>query len=688
MTQENIPVKTGLLDLLRLSQGVQFFIPAYQRNYTWTANKEVKQLLDDITAVLVGERSKHFIGIMIYLEKALSPYKRERSVIDGQQRLTTMFLTLYAIKEIMLERGLKEDAKKLETLYMINLFDESNKYKLKPLVSDDDVYQKIVNREFEKIKGSQSKVWLNFNYIKTYIIKLIENYELDKIIEAVNKLYLVCVPIGDDDYPQKIFESINATGSKLTASDLIRNFILMPLQSDLQELFYEKYWKELEKLVSADSNKLESFFRLFIIAKRQVSIQKNAVYKAFTEWHDDNFESFGTEGIFKEVLKYAKYHNDLYKAPTSTLDQSIRKSVDEFRSVLSEMPASLLMEMYRLYDQQKISGEQLNNIITILNAYLLRRYLCGIDTSVIAHFFPIILKETFAECNGYYQNIVDIFKKNLVNRNKGTAQEMPDNKKLFDRIRNANMYNLKTWLSVLFNKLESEGNPAPVDFSHLSIEHLMPQTATPEWLSTLSCSKEEYEENVHRLGNLTLAARADNSKMGNKVWGYKNKVLESTAHLKMNQDLYKKDNWSLKDIEDRTEFLIGEIARLYPYFELEDSKINKISICIDKFGIYAQGIFYPDNGCVEILEGSTIYTEMPTADKYPDIEALRAELKEEGIIGERDGNLTFLENYTVYAKNSKLTGLSAAASIILHGNRSGYEQWRTEEGKALEKVIS
>ena len=53
----------------------------------------------------------------------------------------------------------------------------------------------------------------------------------------------------------------------------------------------------------------------------------------------------------------------------------------------------------------------------------------------------------------------------------------------------------------------------------------MPQTPTPEWLEALGCDKETYEENLHRLGNLTLAARADNSKMGNKVWEYKNKIL-------------------------------------------------------------------------------------------------------------------------------------------------------------------
>ena len=52
MIQDNTPAKVGLLELLLASSGVQFVIPAYQRNYTWTSNREVKQLLDDITAML------------------------------------------------------------------------------------------------------------------------------------------------------------------------------------------------------------------------------------------------------------------------------------------------------------------------------------------------------------------------------------------------------------------------------------------------------------------------------------------------------------------------------------------------------------------------------------------------------------------------------------------------------------
>ena len=166
MQQNNTPTKTGLLELLRGSQGTQFVIPAYQRNYTWTAGKEVKQLLDDIKIVLSGERNKHFIGIMIYLETSISPYQRECSVIDGQQRLTTIFLILYAIKEFMLEKGMDREAEALEYQFLVNPFIETSKYKLKPLVSDDAVYQQIVSRDFDNIREKKSNVYLNFCYIK------------------------------------------------------------------------------------------------------------------------------------------------------------------------------------------------------------------------------------------------------------------------------------------------------------------------------------------------------------------------------------------------------------------------------------------------------------------------------------------------------------------------------------------
>ena len=81
------PKRTGLLEFLRNSNGCQFIIPVYQRNYAWTAEKEVKLFFNDLGKVLNGTYHNHFLGIMIYLDKTLDYKSREFSVIDGQQRL-------------------------------------------------------------------------------------------------------------------------------------------------------------------------------------------------------------------------------------------------------------------------------------------------------------------------------------------------------------------------------------------------------------------------------------------------------------------------------------------------------------------------------------------------------------------------------------------------------------------------
>ena len=678
--QENVPFKAGLLELLRVSDGVQFVIPAYQRNYTWTANKEVKQLLEDVKAVLTRKRNKHFVGIIIYLEKSFSAFRRERSVIDGQQRLTTIFLTLYAIKELMTIQGKKQDAEMLEGMYLINRYDETNRFKLKPLVSDDTVYKHIVMGDFDAIEEKESKVWLNYVYIKKYIQELLSTYSFNDILEALNKMYIVGVPIAESDYPQKVFESINATGAKLTASDLIRNFILMPIESDKQDLFYDRYWKRIETLIDSDSKKLEAFFRFFLIAKRQVAINKSAVYYAFTEWFDNKLAETDVEGILKEIVDYADSFNLIYRAKLDNLNIILRPSIEEFRYILSDMPAPLMLELFQLNKIGKLGTQEMSEVITILNSYLMRRQLCDLDTSSISRYFPTLLKETMADCDGDYTNIVEIFKKNLVNRNKGNSQEMPDNKKMLDRILNANMYNLRTWLAIFLRKLEQENNPATVDFSKLSIEHLMPQTPTDEWYAALGCDKETYNQNVHRLGNLTFAAKPDNSKMGNQVWEYKNKILASTSHIKINAEILAKPQWTLQEIEKRTRQLINDMIRLYPYYEASETTIEKIPISIEHSLGRADAYYYPDNRSVEIQQGSVLSY---TANPFNEIEDTFNKLVDDEMIIDLDGKLVFVDNYVVYPKRANSTALSTAAAIIVNFSCNGWTTWCTEDDKPI-----
>lgn len=681
------PVRTGLLDFFKNSNGCQFVIPVYQRNYTWTAGKEVKQYLDDLKSVLIDEYSNHFLGIIIYLDTPLDFATREFSVIDGQQRLTTTFLILYAIKFLMKEQGATDAINNLEGQFLTNPFVSNDriKYKLKPLFSDDDVYQFIVKDKVNQIENRESKIYKNYIYILNYIRELNGLYDYNQILLALNKLYVVCIPLSSNDNAQKIFESINATGVKLTASDLIRNFLLMDLDSEKQEEYYRDYWMELEKYLSDDSKKLENFFRFYLAVKNKTLPNKNAVYKEFVNWYIIQKNTLGRAGVFKDVIKYARYYFEIYQKDINGLDKELRSSISEFRKILSDMPAPLLMGFYDLYDSCKINVSQLSELIFVVNNYLIRRALCDIDTSSITRLFAPLLKDVEEDCKGNYDNIVDILKKNLVFKNINNGMYVPDNKQLHDMVVNSNMYKIKSTIRVFFDKLEHENNPAPVNLEELNIEHLIPQSPTKEWYEYLKIDEETYQRNVNRLGNLTLAAKVDNSKMQNKIWNYKNDILSSTSHLTINQSILEKEKWDIEEINYRTDFLIEEINRIFPYPQADKDILRVEEIFISSNGINASANFYIDNGDVEILEGSELY-DFPNAENYPEIEDLRQELLDEGIIFYNKQKMVFKNSFMVNAKTKSRSALSSSADLILHGSRNGWEYWTNIEGKPLSQV--
>ena len=151
------PRRVGLMQLLMSSTGCQFVIPVYQRNYTWSAEREVKQYLNDLSRVLNGDFKNHFMGILIYLEKSIDFSTRELSVIDGQQRLTTTFLTIYAIREMFKNNGELDRVQQLDGQYLTNPYHKDKiKYKLMPLVADDDVYRCIVEDRLADNENQQS----------------------------------------------------------------------------------------------------------------------------------------------------------------------------------------------------------------------------------------------------------------------------------------------------------------------------------------------------------------------------------------------------------------------------------------------------------------------------------------------------------------------------------------------------
>ena len=591
------------MQLLMSSTGCQFVIPVYQRNYTWDTEHEVKQYLHDLSRVLKQEYKNHFMGILIYLEKSIDFSTRELSVIDGQQRLTTTFLTIYAIRKMFQNGGELDRVQQLDGQYLTNPYHKDKiKYKLKPLVADDDVYRCIVEDRLNDNENKHSLIYKNYMYIKSYLDRLVaDGYTANEILLALDKLYVVCVPISEEDNAQKIFESINATGIKLTAADLIRNFLLMNLDSDTQDKFYSQYWRKIEDNISTDSKNLEMFFRMYLAIKMYALVPKNSVYRSFVDWVEGTKSH--TDTLFKDLLNYAKIYHSINNTPVESLNKELRDALIDFRKIKSDLPISIIMEFYSLFNSGKIQADVLGKLIKAVNVYLIRRSICDMDSQNISKLFPTILRRVLEKCNDDYTDIVSVLNQEMVGSNAGTSGSyMPTDTQMRDILFNANVYK-RPALRIILDRLELNDNPAPVDLSKLSIEHLMPQTPTEEWLDELDVNEERYMANLHRLGNLTLASKPDNSKMSNQLWDYKNHILKNTAHLKMNIELFAIPKWTIKNIDERTEILIKRICEVFPYPDVDVSSNVTSGMVDEKTGLNV-AVSHMFSSAVEIRKNS------------------------------------------------------------------------------------
>lgn len=674
------PERLDLLNFFERLPNTQFVVPVYQRNYVWTAKKQVKKFLEDYFLILSGQKTKHFIGIMMYLQIQKGIGFSELSVVDGQQRLVTTFLILHSLRELCVETGDTALADKINEIYLINKFaqDDNQRLKLKPLISDDNVYGKIIDGKLSDVSKEEKKttVYQNFCFIKSFLKEKYGQYSLEKMLSALNGFYFVAIPLGLDDDAQEIFETINSAGYELTKADLIRNFLLMNIESEKQEYLYTNFWYPLEKMFE-NSQKLEGFFRMFLANQTFVLPDMEDIYDVFRSWYKGYSKEHSIEDIMKRILHYAKLYTDLFIKDKFDIEPHINKSLIEFRKNTVEPTAPLLMEVYHLYETTNPSGEKLvdykafSNIIDLFTIYNIRRNICNLRSGVLTRIIPPMLKDILEACGSSYKNIYEYTIKFLVDNNKGKASFMPDDEYMRSNLIGMNAYALKNYLKTIFERIESYNNPAVVDFSNLSIEHLMPQTATKEWLDELGVTKDVYDANLHRMGNLTLATHPDNSKMSNKPWEYKKQVLQKTQHLKMNLEILSKEKWDVEEIDLRTKELIEQTIKLYPYVEGGTELSTKYDIFLNESSAKVKAVIYEDMS-VEVLAGSVFD------------HTLSSEIEE--LI--EDETLNNAGSGYIFATNYSFSSLEDATAFLLENNEiSEWELWEDSKGDSLNMSV-
>ena len=538
----------------------RFIIPVYQRNYDWKT-ENCKQLYDDLVKVIKNKRRSHFFGSLVSVYEP-SGRNTEFLVIDGQQRLTTVSLLLLAMynliksgiitpKDVYLDKQIYED-------FLVDKYQpEETRIKLKPVKNDKKAFGKLFNDADEHIR--ESNLTTNYNYFYERIQK--QEISIDELFDAICRLEIINITLNNEDNPQLIFESLNSTGLDLSEGDKIRNFILMGLPSKEQDEYYDKYWNRIEECTKYD---VSSFVRDYLSIKQLAIPSQKKIYISFKDYVDQ--KSIETEELLKDLLAYAKRYEILLSGGTK--NKSLDACIYRLNRLETTVTRPFFLEVLRLYDENKLDISELSEIFLITENYLFRRAICDLPTNALNKIFSTLHRE-IARYEGNDVGYLEKFKYALLS--KKDRARFPDDDEFAERFTERPIYqmNSKNKIYIMerlenYSTLEDKDVYGHCDDGTYSIEHIMPQHLTPAWIKALGEDYEEIREMwLHRIANLTLTAY--NSKYSNSTFEEKKSMKNGfeDSGIRMNTYIAKKDKWTLAELEERNQYLMGRALEIW-----------------------------------------------------------------------------------------------------------------------------
>jgi uncharacterized protein with ParB-like and HNH nuclease domain len=504
-----------LINLLQQLFNQQFVIPVYQRHYSWEKKQCNKLWNDLIRAGTNNNVNAHFIGAVVHIQNGLSliSQKVPFSVIDGQQRLTTGTLLIAALADYLdnhsdnLPSNFSADMLRNSYLFNQHLTGEQ-KFKLILSETDKDTLLAILQKDLPMPQESSERIIENYQLFQ----KLISEYsgKLETIYQGLEKLMVVEVILDRlQDDPQMIFESMNSTGMALSQADLIRNYILMNLEPDLQTKLYKTYWQPMENSFKKDYDEhFDPFMRHYLIAKTGDMPNMRGVYDAFKKYASGKDIS----GLLADISIYAKHYRAM--ALDAEPDARLKNAFNDLKELKVDVAYPFLLDAYHHYEQNKLTTDELLQIVRWVESYVFRRAICSIPTNSLNKIFATF-STSLKNKDRYFESVQAAF----LLQPAASYRRFPSNEDFQRDIKVRDLYNFdrkKYWL----RRLENHNRKERVITDEYTIEHVLPQTLSEEWKAELGSDWQDIQEKwLHTLGNLTLTAY--NSEYWNNPFEFK-----------------------------------------------------------------------------------------------------------------------------------------------------------------------
>ncbi len=564
-----------------------FFIPPFQRAYAW-GRPEIERYFSDISRIIESEldctqndKLEHFFGTVVIKEEKAG-FANKSVVVDGQQRLTTTLIFLIALRDSEKDEANQEY---ITQNYLTNNSSSfQDKIKLKQVTKDWNSYRALVNKTLP-IPGIIS----NAHELLTKLInekkRLNPEVNFEHYIVAIQRINVAVIflderPFKGED-PQIIFETLNSLGKPLTLSDLVRNFVLLNMESKRQSDIYEKTWHpKIENILNENTSK---FFRDYLQYKTASSLKvvsdnnTKELYQQFKDFVENKFKEHSD--FIDDIVRFVKCYkwiitevvNDSISS-NNTNDKEIKELLRNiFHDIKAEAFKPLVLGLLEYHQYTisdiRLSDEILISILTTIRTYLIRRRILGLT-------------------QGENKNIVTLCKKieGLAKRNISMIElltnvfyrlRLPNDNEMKSTLTSMNFYEgIKQYSKFILGKIEEKNSKVAVDFRNIKItvEHIMPQTLEDTWKEELGEKYNEIHKSyLHNIGNLILTEF--NSEIGNKPFEEKKRKL-NTSSLNYRLDVTKRNIWNEQSIKEHQENMIVWFLNTFPLPQQFKEKAN------------------------------------------------------------------------------------------------------------------
>jgi uncharacterized protein with ParB-like and HNH nuclease domain len=547
-----------------------FKIPEFQRPYAWDTDN-VNTFIEDLEYT-VSKKTKHYFGSVVYSD---SDTENEFTIIDGQQRVTTVILLITALFHILKDNNIK-------TKYLTA--NNTNKIKLRTVTTDNSILDAILNNKLDELGAThrKHKLWNTYALFRDH---LKTKANVIDYLDGLFRFEIVDVHLEqNDDSPNKVFESINSTGRPLSAGDKIRNFSLMLDNEAARNKVYRDYWTRIEYLLSNQKDDLiTKFFRFYLIFNNNnfENINDTVIYR--------NYKQFAIERGYlsgKELEYYDNYYKDvidkLFIFKFVTLGDDIgKKFVDivdtnnKFLLIPTEPPKWYLAHVI---DFLKNDWEAIKQVYGIVESYIIRRVLADLPQKSYNTFFAKLHNNIIKLLppNSNSKKYIDYLANYLAAIKN--EQRCPDVQEIKTRMLTTDMYKNGKYGKYILSMLESYSLTTQKSMfsfielykfpdKNLQIEHIMPQALD---FKSWEIDKSLHAQYVNTLPNLSLTmhnAALSNldflSKRTSAVFGYDSDKFSLNKYFLDNNI----NSWNEKSIKMRSEWLASSIDKIWKPLE-------------------------------------------------------------------------------------------------------------------------